>query len=396
MPTKSINNNLYLSSPRVSHVCFKINPTQNSYNSQSSRDHKNPKCSLCFLVKILGFLLFLCSFYHNQMASKPVPKILIIFTLTCTLTSTYSLPFVVFHGLSEKCSTRGVKRLIKLLSKSSGSEGYCIEIGNGIWDSWFMPLLEQTTIACEKVVKLSVSSFFNLQVKEMDKLSEGYNIVGLSQVKNFISLAGPHAGTASIPFCGSGLICILEDCLVKLEIYRSSFQENLAPASYIKIPTEIDDYLQGCSFLPKLNNERVNDRNSTYKKRFASLQNLVLIMFEHDRVLVPKETSLFGYFPDGSWSTVLPAQETKLYTEDWIGLKTLDEAGKVKFINMSGGHLHISTSDAKKYIVPYLEDEVSIQLTITNPYYIWLSSIWDFMKESVGLAADRLLLHTLI
>ncbi|XP_028113686.1 palmitoyl-protein thioesterase 1-like isoform X8 [Camellia sinensis] len=379
MPTKSINNNLYLSSPRVSHVCFKINPTQNSYNSQSSRDHKNPKCSLCFLVKILGFLLFLCSFYHNQMASKPVPKILIIFTLTCTLTSTYSLPFVVFHGLSEKCSTRGVKRLIKLLSKSSGSEGYCIEIGNGIWDSWFMPLLEQTTIACEKV-------------KEMDKLSEGYNIVGLSQ--------GNMVGRGVVEFCDggppSGLICILEDCLVKLEIYRSSFQENLAPASYIKIPTEIDDYLQGCSFLPKLNNERVNDRNSTYKKRFASLQNLVLIMFEHDRVLVPKETSLFGYFPDGSWSTVLPAQETKLYTEDWIGLKTLDEAGKVKFINMSGGHLHISTSDAKKYIVPYLEDEVSIQLTITNPYYIWLSSIWDFMKESVGLAADRLLLHTLI
>ncbi|GMP42649.1 hypothetical protein CsSME_00012317 [Camellia sinensis var. sinensis] len=286
------------------------------------------------------------------MASKPVPKILIIFTLTCTLTSTYSLPFVVFHGLSEKCSTRGVKRLIKLLSK---------EIGNGIWDSWFMPLLEQTTIACEK---------------------------------------GNMVGRGVVEFCDggppSGLICILEDCLVKLEIYRSSFQENLAPASYIKIPTEIDDYLQGCSFLPKLNNERVNDRNSTYKKRFASLQNLVLIMFEHDRVLVPKETSLFGYFPDGSWSTVLPAQETKLYTEDWIGLKTLDEAGKVKFINVSGGHLHISTSDAKKYIVPYLEDEVSIQLTITNPYYIWLSSIWDFMKESVGLAADRLLLHTLI
>ncbi|GMP37016.1 hypothetical protein CsSME_00008909 [Camellia sinensis var. sinensis] len=41
-----------------------------------------------------------------------------------------------------------------------------------------------------------------LQLLEMDELSEGYNIVGLSQVKNFISLVGPHAGTTSIPFCG--------------------------------------------------------------------------------------------------------------------------------------------------------------------------------------------------
>ncbi|THG06030.1 hypothetical protein TEA_019397 [Camellia sinensis var. sinensis] len=61
---------------------------------------------------------------------------------------------------------------------------------------------------------------------------------------------------------------------------------------------------------------------------------------------------------------------TKLYTEDWIGLKTLDEAGKVKFINVSGGHLHISPSDIEKYIVPYLLDEASIQLAkIAKPYH---------------------------
>ncbi|KAF5946429.1 hypothetical protein HYC85_016657 [Camellia sinensis] len=316
-------------------------------------------------------------------SSKSVPKLfiffIIIFTLTCTLTTTCSLPFVVFHGIADKCSATGVKRFTKLLTNWTGSQGYCVEIGDGVWDSWFMPLLEQTTIACEKVVK------------KISELSEGYNIVGLSQgnmvgrgvvefceggppVKNFISLAGPHAGIASVPFCGSGWLCILVDYLIKLAVYSTYVQKHLAPASYIKIPTDIKGYLEGCRFLPKLNNERVNHRNSTYKERFSSLQNLVLIMFEQDAVLVPKETSLFGYYPDGSWSTVLPAQEyfvqTKLYTEDWIGLKTLDEAGKVKFINVSGGHLHISPSDIEKYIVPYLLDEASIQLAkIAKPYH---------------------------
>ncbi|GMP62082.1 hypothetical protein CsSME_00024316 [Camellia sinensis var. sinensis] len=250
-------------------------------------------------------------------SSTPVPKLfiffIIIFTLTCTLTTTCSLPFVVFHGIADKCSATGVKRFVKLLTNWTGSQGYCVEIGNGVWDSWFMPLLEQTTIACEKVKKIS-------------ELSEGYNIVGLSQgnmvgrgvvefceggppVKNFISLAGPHAGIASVPFCGSGWLCILVDYLIKLAVYSAYVQKHLAPASYIKIPTDIKGYLEGCRFLPKLNNERVNHRNSTYKERFSSLQNLVLIMFEQDAVLVPKETSLFGYYPDGSWSTVLPAQE---------------------------------------------------------------------------------------
>lgn len=92
---------------------------------------------------------------------------------------------------------------------------------------------------------------------------------------------------------------------------------------------------------------------------------------------------------------IFSSLQTKLYTEDWIGLKTLDEAGKVKFINVSGGHLHISTSDMLKYIVPYLEDdESSIQQPVTKSYHSWLSSIWNFIKELVGCTEDRILLYT--
>ena len=41
---------------------------------------------------------------------------------------------------------------------------------------------------------------------------------------------------------------------------------------------DMDDYLNVCRFLPKLNNEILGERNAPYKERLGSLENLVLIM----------------------------------------------------------------------------------------------------------------------
>ncbi|CDY64683.1 palmitoyl-protein thioesterase 1 [Brassica rapa] len=274
-----------------------------------------------------------------------------------------SVPFIVLHGIAAACSEGKEANFTQLLSNFSGSPGFCLEVGNGELDSWFMPLAKQAEIACEKV-------------KQMKELRQGYNIVGRSQgnlvargliefcdggppVYNYVSLAGPHAGISSVPMCGSGLWCEIADELIKSDIYSDFIQDHLAPSGYLKIPTEMKKYLESSKYLPKLNNEIPNQRNSTYKERFASLHNLVLIKFEDDKVIVPKDSSWFGFYPDGDFGPLLTVRETKLFQEDWIGLKPLIDTGKVEFVSIDGAHLKISNIDIVKYVVPHLQNRPS-------------------------------------
>ncbi|GBG65269.1 hypothetical protein CBR_g50311 [Chara braunii] len=270
------------------------------------------------------------------------------------------LPFVVLHGIGDQCSNPGLTKFVETLnSQVPGANGLCLTIGNGAADSWTMPLKKQVDLVCESI-------------KQHPQLKNGFNIVGLSQgnligrgyvewcadgppVNNFISIGGPHAGTAAVPLCTNMYFCRFVDLLLRLGIYSRLVQDHLAPTGYVKIPNDLPAYLRGCKFLPFLNNEHEGARNASYARQMASLNRMVLIMFEQDRVIIPKETAWFGwYLPEDGMENVVPANETRLYKEDWIGLRELDEAGRVVFAAVPGDHLEISEADIQNHVVPHL------------------------------------------
>eukprot|EP00850_Spirogloea_muscicola_P020746 SM000225S07025 [mRNA] locus=s225:127495:130069:+ [translate_table: standard] len=278
-----------------------------------------------------------------------------------------------------------MRRFVDLLARRSGANGTCIEIGNGAHDSWVMRL--------------------DKQIRADPLLKDGFNLVGLSQgnligrayielcdggppVHNFVSLGGPHAGTASTPLCLFKRICKFIDALLAFGIYSAYVQDHVAPTGYVKIPTvsfsdrfllpplpshrcfptvDLPAYLRGCVFLPVINNERPLMRNETYRERFSSLNHLVLVKFEDDSVIIPPETAWFGYYAPNSLDKVLNFEQTDLYLEDWIGLRKLHEARRVTLVAAPGNHLAISNKLIKKHIIPYLRLRQGDQPFTTAP-----------------------------
>ena len=53
---------------------------------------------------------------------------------------------------------------------------------------------------------------------------------------------------------------------------------------------------------------------------------------------------------------MLNYNQTKLYQEDWIGLKTLDEQNKVDFLSTEGNHLQFTDEFLFNIIKTYLSD----------------------------------------
>ena len=165
------------------------------------------------------------------------------------------------------------------------------------------------------------------------------------RVKNIVSFGGPMMGTSQLPYCLGGVSCYIVNGLVDYFVYFKGYQENIGPAGYYRTAAHPDRFKESESFLAKL-----NKCSEEEKKRFIDLDNLILIGFENDKMISPKESAEFGIFDENF--NVKKMKEIDEYTT--IGLKELDENNTIKIFYLEGEHLDFEYEDVLKYAVPYL------------------------------------------
>ena len=114
------------------------------------------------------------------------------------------------------------------------------------------------------------------------------------------------------------------------------------------------EYRRVSVFLADINQERTY--NDTYKTNLLKIRNLVLVKFNNDTVVIPRESEHFAFYAENDTSRIIPLQESSIYTKDLLGLKTMDQQSRIKFLDTNGDHLRFTDQWFIDNIIPYLKD----------------------------------------
>ena len=278
-------------------------------------------------------------------------KLLFIVSLILLTSQIISLePIAIFHGIGDGCDFKNTSTLVNNLSTDLKVHVECIEIGNGFITSWFRNFTKQAIEACENinnnphfkgnfsVIGISQGTLIGRYVVEACNLK--------GKVVKYLSFDGPQMGIGSLPKFNCGSFCDWLNSLVSGIIYSDALVANLGPASYYKYKFDYSLFFQKNKFLKDLNNEGT-EKNENYKKRFSSLEKVMLIKGKEDTVITPRESSFFEFF-DEKGEKIIPLKESKFYIEDFIGLRDLVEKNKVIFEEFQGEHVMYTIEEYAK------------------------------------------------
>ncbi|KAJ9575901.1 hypothetical protein L9F63_007213 [Diploptera punctata] len=274
-------------------------------------------------------------------------------------------PVVLWHGMGDCCcnplSLGRIKDVIE--DNVAGIYVKSLKIGSSIAKDIENGFFLNANTQVEEVCK---------QLNDDEQLENGYNAIGFSQggqflraiaqrcpsppMLNLITIGSQHQGVYGLPYClYPKRWCDYARELLTYGAYLSWVQDYLVQAEYWHDPMKEDEYKAKSIFLADINNER--GKNKTYIKNMLKLKNFVMVKFNNDTMVEPKETEWFGYYKPGQATEVMSLQESDLYNKDRLGLKQMDKLGKLKFLAVDGNHLHF-TEDwfIENIINPYLKN----------------------------------------
>jgi palmitoyl-protein thioesterase len=274
-------------------------------------------------------------------------------------------PIVMWHGMGDSCcnpfSMGSVKRYLE--SKLPGVYVLSLMIGNNVIqdteNGFVMQVPDQIDLACSIV-------------KNDSRLANGFHAVGFSQgglfirglvqecgdqipVRSLVSIGGPQQGVYGVPHClgEDHTLCDYMRRLLNYGAYTSWVQDILVQAQYWHDPLAEEEYSNKSIFLAKYNNQGP-DKNAAYKENLMKVEKFLLVKFSKDTMVDPKGSEWFSWFSPTDSSKIVPYNETALYTEDWIGLKTLDEGKRLHFMAVDGNHLQLDNKSLDYIIDNYL------------------------------------------
>ena len=274
---------------------------------------------------------------------------LFIFSLFNIISSS-PYPIAILHGFGASCGGHYDLTFISSLNTRLYSTYIkCIESGGGI-DSVTMSILSQSKQACDIIN--SDSNFhgnFSIVTLSQGALIARYLITQCplkGTVRRLVTIGGPLMGVSMVPKCIHGSICYALKKFAGLFSRTKYVQDNIGPAGYY-----FDNTKRGASteFLDLINNVQ---RDESVRSKMLQLEKMVLIKYHNDTMIYPKETAWFEMLDENE--KLIRYNETTLYKEDLIGLKELNENGKVEFVALYGEHMEYTMEELDNYVIPPL------------------------------------------
>jgi palmitoyl-protein thioesterase len=309
------------------------------------------------------------------------------------------LPVVIWHGLGDSSTADGLKDVATLIDTiHPGTYTYIIQLGtDGNSDrsaSFFGNVSLQVESVCAQLAADPILS-----------TAPAIDAVGFSQggqflrayvqkcnwppVRNLITFGSQHNGIREFQKCKSAfdIVCQGANALLRSGgVWSKYVQSRLVPAQYFRDPEpeEYAKYLESSAWLADVNNER-KVKNATYAENLASLDNLVMVLFEEDLTVIPKESSWFAEV-NRTDDSVTELRERKIYKEDWIGLKALDKKGGLVFEKMKGEHMQLNESDLKRLFGEYfgpMDSKTIVQAALED-----LEAEWEMVEKEWNEIVD--------